>query len=183
LTRFVTKSEIRSFAEQLTISEQASVRKSAAVRSVLGSTFLSHSSKDIDLVAGSINLLEGHGGTVYIDEVDATLPPYTNEQTAAGLKDRITQCRKFVLLATDNSKDSRWVPWELGIADGKKAFANIAILPESNSTNDDDWGNWEYIGLYRKIVWGKFKGNQKDEFIVLNSKTNVGVPLRDWLKE
>jgi hypothetical protein len=182
LTRFLTKADIRSLAEGLTISEQVSVRKSAAERSASGTTFLSHSSKDADLVAGSIRLLEGHGAIVYIDEIDTSLPRYTNEETAARLKDRIAQCRKFVLLATDNSKESRWVPWELGFADGKKPSSSIAILPGSNATNDDTWGSWEYMGLYQKIVWGTFEGREKDEFMVLNSKTNVGIPLEVWLK-
>ena len=182
MTRFATKAEIRNFAAGLTITEKASLRKSATATTASGTTFLSHSSKDVDLVAGSIKLLESHGAKVYIDEVDPSLPPYTNEQTAAGLRERIGQCSKFVLLATDNSKDSRWVPWELGVADGKKPFSSVAILPESSTANDDKWGEWEYIGLYSKIVWGKFKGNTKDEFIVLNSRTNIGTPLRDWLK-
>lgn len=118
MVEFVTKAELRSFATKLTVTEQATLRKSLASRSLSGATFLSHSSKDDDLVVGAMRVLEGHGATVYADEVDPAMPPYTNEETANLLKQRIQQTRKFVLLASANSKESKWVPWELGIADG-----------------------------------------------------------------
>ena len=56
----------------------------------MGSTFLSHSSKDDDLVIGATRVLENHGARVYVDEVDPVMPPYTTEETANRLKRRMT---------------------------------------------------------------------------------------------
>ena len=95
---YVTREELRSYATDLSITEQASLRKSIHSRALAGSTFLSHSSKDKDVVIGASRVLEGHGGRVYVDEVDPDMPPYTNEQTAVLLKMRIAQAKRFVLL-------------------------------------------------------------------------------------
>lgn len=75
----------------------------------------------------AILVLEGHGAQVYVDEVDPEMAPYTNTETAAILKSRIRQSKKLVLLTSKNSKESRWVPWELGVADGYKDLGNIAV--------------------------------------------------------
>ena len=157
------------------------MRKSAQERSPEGATFLSHSSKDDDLVVGAIRILEGHGATVYIDKVDPELPPYTSEQTAATLKKRIEQTKKFVLLATKNSKESKWVPWELGIAAGKKGLDRIALFPAVDEQYDTSWTSWEYMGLYHRIVWGDLKGHEKPLWMVLDEKKNTAIPLSKWI--
>lgn len=86
------------------------------------------------------------------------MPSHTSEETAELLKKRIVECTRFVLLTSPNSKDSRWVPWELGVADGKKGIHKIAIFGASDSAGLDDWSSWEYMGFYPKIIWGKLQG-------------------------
>jgi hypothetical protein len=86
-----------------------------------------------------------------------------------------------VLLASANSKESRWVPWELGIADGEKGIDRIALFPASDDPYDQTWASWEYLGLYRRIVWGRMKGRTDPLWMVLDEKNNVGTPLRSWL--
>ncbi|WP_084182730.1 toll/interleukin-1 receptor domain-containing protein [Nevskia soli] len=180
MVQYVTKSELRNIAAQSTIIEQAQIRKSLTLDSTTTSTFLSHSSKDDDLVVGAIKVLRNHGANVYIDEVDPSMPPYTTEETAELLKSRIQHSKRFVLLASANSKESRWVPWELGIADGYKGTRGIALFPAVDSQSED-WASWEYLGLYRKIVWGEIRGRQGSLWMVLDTKRNTGTPLRDWL--
>lgn len=180
---YITKDELRGFAAQLNVNEQASVRKSASSRGPEGATFLSHSSKDQDLVVGAIRVLEGHGAKVYIDEVDPEMPPYTTEETAGLLKKRIGQTKKFVLLASENSKDSRWVPWELGVADGYKGLEKIALFPAANKSHEQAWASWEYLGLYRKIVWGDLQGYQKRVWMVLDEKKNTAIELGKWISQ
>ena len=99
-------------------------------------------------------MLESHGAAVYVDKKDGSLPPYTDKSTAKILKNRISESQKFVLLASEQSKDSRWVPWELGLADGYKGLGNVAIFPAVESKGRDAWTNWEYLGLYDRIIWG-----------------------------
>lgn len=181
MAEYVTRETLRDFARDLGASEAARLRKSAASRSLQGSTFLSHSSKDEDLVTGAIRVLENHGGRVYVDEIDPEMPPYTSEQTAALLKTRIRDTSRFVLLASKNSKDSRWVPWELGIADGVKSPSRIALFPASDTPHDKSWASWEYLGLYDRIVWGKLEGYTKSVWMVLDEKRNTATELSKWL--
>ncbi|MBV5324500.1 MAG: toll/interleukin-1 receptor domain-containing protein [Rhodospirillaceae bacterium] len=179
---YITKSELRNFANDLTFDARTTLRKSAKARSPAGATFLSHSSKDDDLVVGAIRVLEGHGATVYVDEIDPAMPPYTTRETAALLKTRIRQTGRFVLLASQNSKDSRWVPWELGIADGYKGMDSIAIFPAAENSYGQSWASWEYLGLYRKIVWGDHSDYDKRIWMVLDEKAYTATELSRWLR-
>jgi len=118
--------------------------------------FLSHSSKDQEALPAVIGFLKQHGANVYIDKADKDLPAKTSPETGAKLKERIDECRKFIVLVSDNSKDSRWIPWELGIADEMKAMPNVALLPDTQNQSNDDWVDQEYLGLYSRIVFTKF---------------------------
>ena len=118
---------------------------------------------------------------MYIDEIDPAMPPYTTEKTASLLKERIIGTARFVLLASENSKDSRWVPWELGIADGCKGIDGIALFPASDNSFEQSWASWEYLGLYRRIVWGDLKGYEKPLWMVLDQTRNTAIPLSRWL--
>lgn len=179
---YASRDDLLRFSAELSQTEQASVRKSAEDRNPDGATFLSHSSKDQELVVGAVRLLTGHGAKVYIDKKDPALPPYTSKDTAIGLKNRIQQSRKFVLLASKNSKDSRWVPWELGIADQAKGLGRVAILPTVETQTDVTWSSWEYLGLYDRIVWGDLQGQQKRVWMVLDERKNTATELSTWLK-
>lgn len=182
MVEYVTRGTLLRFADEISPIERAQVRKFAAGRSLQGSTFLSHSSKDDDLVTGAIRVLEGHGGKVYVDEVDPEMPPYTSEQTAALLKKRIRDTSRFVLLASKNSKESRWVPWELGVADGIKPAAHIALFPAADTAYDQSWASWEYLGLYDRIAWGNHADFDEPIWMVLNEKQNTATELSRWLR-
>ncbi len=178
---YITKSELLGFSAQIPLNEQVALRSTASSRSHFGATFLSHSSKDNDLIVGAIRILESHGATVYIDEIDPAMPPYTTAATAKLLKERISQSRNFVLLASKNSQQSTWVPWELGIADGDKGEGRIALFPAVDSQQDRAWASWEYLGLYNRIVWGNLEGYSKPLWMVLDERKNTAVELRAWL--
>ena len=181
MVEYITKAEMRGFAFSQSAGEQEAFKRAARTRSPVGATFLSHSSKDDELVAGAITILRNHGALVYIDSKDPTMPPTTSHITASKLKERIQQSGRFVLLATENSRESKWVPWELGAADGFKGVPNIAIFPAVESRSDFAWTKWEYMGLYRRIVWGRHKDYQKDIWMVLDHHNNTATELRRWL--
>lgn len=182
MVEYITRSEFRALADQIGPQERASLRKRAEDRSPSGATFLSHSSKDEELVDGAIRVLEGHGAYVYVDKKDPSLPPYTNKETAAALKAKINQSKKFVLLASENSKESKWVPWELGLADGYKQLDNIALFPAVEASNQAQWTSWEYLGLYDRIVWGKLTGEEGSVWMVWNHRRNTATRLSEWLR-
>lgn len=180
MARNVTIAELKGFSVNGAQATRDNVFKSLTSIS-RSSTFLSHSSKDKDVLPGAIQVLQNHGASVYIDEIDPEMPPYTSDETAALLKQRIAQTKRFVLLTTKNSKESRWVPWELGIADGAKGLSKIAIFPASDTAYDDSWVSWEYLGLYQRVVWGLLEGEPNELWMVLDKKANTAVPLRNWL--
>lgn len=143
--------------------------------------FLSYSSKDVDILAGVVKILENHGASVYVDRADNHIPETPSAETARILRDNIRYCRKLVVFVTPNSKGSYWVPWELGLGDGLKAHANVALFPASETGGSGSWSKVEYLGLYRRIILGTFKGEHKSQWMVHDHFTNIGTRLREWI--
>jgi hypothetical protein len=111
--------------------------------------FLCHSHKDRDLAEGLQVLLLEAGLDLYIDWQDPSMPDKPTRETAQRLQRRIITSDWFLFLATANSMSSKWCPWELGYADGKKPIDSIAIVP-THDTLGSYYGN-EYLELYRRI--------------------------------
>ena len=145
-------------------------------------TFLSHSSKDNDLVPGAVIILENHGGKVYVDLGDERLPQNPSVETAQILRNTVRDMRRFVLLISPNSKESTWIPWELGLADGQKGVPTVALFPVVQYTTETRWTEQEYLGLYRRIVWGKMEGHEKPLWMVYDHHTNTASTLSEWLR-
>ena len=118
--------------------------------------FLSHSMQDSEIVFGVMQLLKQLGYKVYVDWViDKKLSrEEVNSETAKILKSRMRQSRSLLYLATSNSSDSKWMPWELGYFDGIKPEC-IAVLPVLDSA-DSYFNGQEYLGLYPKVKKSRF---------------------------
>lgn len=110
--------------------------------------FLCHSHHDELLVKGVIALLQESGWKVYVDWADASMPATPTRETAARIKQKIVDLNFFLFLATSNSMTSRWCPWEIGYADGKKQIDKILIFPTIDGS--EIHGN-EYLQTYRRI--------------------------------
>ena len=110
--------------------------------------FLCHSHKDARLAKSVQAFLQSTGWEVYIDWDDSTMPDRPNQETASRIQGTIKDLNWFLFLATQNSMDSRWCPWEIGYADGVKPHDSILVIPTSDYTGTH--GN-EYLGLYRHI--------------------------------
>ena len=108
--------------------------------------FLCHSHKDESLAKGLQVVLKESGVDLYIDWQDNTMPDSPNSETANKIKAKIRSSNIFLYLATQNSRDSRWCPWEIGNADSSNK--KILIIPTSS-------GNYiygsEYLELYPRI--------------------------------
>lgn len=113
------------------------------------SAFLCHSHRDRDLAEGLVSLLTDRGLQLYVDWADSDMPEQPNAETAARIKNKIKELDLFFVLATANSLASRWCPWELGYADGVKAWERIIIVPTAERSGPI-YGN-EYIQLYRQL--------------------------------
>lgn len=177
MRHFATYDELKNFANR---AEARTLLKSAADQ--YGKTvFLSHSSKDHELLPGVVLILENHGGKVYVDEHDTELQGTDFQKTAGRLRDVVRACKKFVLFVTKQTKDSKWIPWELGLGDGNNKEHNVALFPAAEQYFDQTWSEQEYLGLYHRIIWGNFQ-DKEPEWLVLDHRNNTAVTLGYWLK-
>lgn len=140
-------------------------------------TFLAHSSNDIDLIKNIIRYFQKLGAKPYIDKDDMELPINTSPKTASTLIFSIEACNRFVVVVTDNSINSKWVPWELGVANSKKEYKDIAILPISSAKVNGDWKDNEYLGIYQQI-------RERDgKLIIYNPENEMTFSIDEWLEK
>ncbi|MEQ1730500.1 MAG: toll/interleukin-1 receptor domain-containing protein [Vicinamibacterales bacterium] len=161
--------------------DESAIRKSAAALTPDKNLFLSHSSADRKWLPGVMSLLSKHGARVYVDKEDGRLPTTPSPETARLLRVAVRSCRTFVLFVSKNTKDSVWIPWELGLSDGSRGESNVALLPVADTSSDQRWAEQEYLGLYQRIVWGKLRSSPDDQWFVHDHRDNTGIPLRDWI--
>ena len=139
-------------------------------------TFFAHSSDDIELIKKIIEYFYLLGAKPYIDKDDMELPEHTDIDTAKKLKSNIDVCKRFVLVVTDNSINSKWVSWELGLAGMLKTYENVAILPiESVNVSERFIGN-EYFGIYKQIRV------RDGELVIYNPENEKTTSINEWLK-
>ena len=179
MPEYVTIDAMKGLAPE---DEQQQRMLKAAASKVAKNTFLSHSSKDNELVPAALLILENHGGKVYVDLGDERLPQNPSLETAQILRNTIKELRRFVLLVSPNSKGSNWIPWELGLADGQKGQPAVALFPVVQYVSQTRWTEQEYLGLYRRVVWGKLKGYEKSLWMVYDHHADTAQPLSDWLR-
>jgi hypothetical protein len=182
---FATFADLTKRTNDLTLNEQRMIKAAAATRTAAKpkDTFLSHSSKDAAYLPGVIKLLEEHSASVYCDLDDKRMPEKPTPDTAAIIKQEIRKCVRLVIFITTNSKDSTWVPWELGIGDASLSPDNVALLPTAQLAGDQAWAKQEYLGLYRHIVWGRMEGESKDIWMVYDYRTNKAEKLSQWCRK
>jgi hypothetical protein len=138
--------------------------------------FLSHRhTEPAQLIEKVRGFFSTYGADLYLDWLDKGMPQVTNAETARRLKDKITDSSKFVILATPESIESIWIPWEIGLADRIKGLDCIAILPIVQDENQ--WDQREYYKLYKKIVC------INSTWQVAEPDNNVtGITLSTWLR-
>jgi len=160
---------------QESVSTYKAFSKSAAEVSV----FLSHSHKDKELVEGFINYLAVWGRIkVYVDWQDSDMPSATNHETARKIKKKIGELDYFVILATENALKSKWVPWEIGIADAIKPD-KIAVFPVADASGKFS-GN-EYLQLYPRLEVGTLQSGGNILAVFQPNQALSGISIRSWL--
>lgn len=140
--------------------------------------FLSHSSLDKKLVLTLVHLFNKAGYSVYVDWIEDTQldRKNVNKNTAQVLRNRMNGSRGLSYVATSNSTNSKWCPWELGYFDGKKR-GRCCILPIMDSST---FHGQEYLGLYPYIEYVRING-EKYDFWVRDQETGKYVILKYWL--
>lgn len=155
--------------------------------------FVSHKHEDLEDLKGLLGFLqETYGVRVYIDSQDPTMPRITSGKTALNIKDRINQCDKFILLATNGAIESKWCNWELGYGDARKYKRHIALFPmKPKGALNIDYKGLEYMEIYPSIVYydGSEKntnGNPIERGYYVRTEENDRsyiIPLGDWLRQ
>jgi hypothetical protein len=146
---YITENQLRTYANNLKYAQTTfSNVKSASVQAQV-TIFLSHSSKDRELAQGLVFYLGSLGISVYVDWNDSDMPRVTNRETAERLKVKIRENSLFMILATRNAMESKWVPWEVGIADQAKGEHAMLLIPVADASGRFEGA--EYLQLYRRV--------------------------------
>jgi hypothetical protein len=165
---YLRRYDLTNFSNKRYVIEAKEASTKAAV-------FLSHSSSDDEHVDRVILFFKEFDAVVYADDYDKSLPEPPNTTTASQLRNRIADTSRFVVLVSPNSRHSRWIPWELGIADGRMGIAPIAILPVTPSGDEEEWTKEQYFGLYPRIR------QHGEDWKVLDPRDNRAWNLKNWL--
>lgn len=162
-----------------TFSKSISLNENRESSSFDKQVFLSYRRKDKNYVKPIVDLLKSLGVNVYIDYLDDSLPDKPSDETAIILRNKIKKSDKFILMATPNSKESNWIPWELGLGDGFINYENVAILPIT--TYSDYWGEREYFSIYGYIKKAESRDKSKFDWAIFYPDRDP-IWLSNWLK-
>jgi hypothetical protein len=110
--------------------------------------FLCHSHLDKNLALGLQARLTQQGWNVFIDWQHTPLSGRPTSATVDTIQKAIQRCDWLIYLATKNSEQSRWCPWEIGYADGKKGRDTVVIVATTEA--NVIYGS-EYLSIYRQI--------------------------------
>lgn len=147
--------------------------------------FLSHSSKDMELIAGLKLILTDLGYSVYVDWNDKELDPdNVTTRTAEVLRERMKCCRSLVYAFSENASNSKWMPWELGYFDALRN-SRVAVLPISKTAKSGYKGS-EFVGIYHYIQIDKsgFTGKEAiwvhdgDKYVIFKGWLNGQNPIK-----
>jgi len=194
MKRILESGQFSNYREGVSL-DSASMEVANLYKSYFGKTtvFISHKHDDLEDLSGLIGFLEkNYNVKAYIDSKDSSMPSVTSGVTASKIKERIRQCDKFILLATDGAVESKWCNWELGYGDSQKfSSKDIAILPlKRKGYSDSSYKGNEYMQIYPYISF--YEGNEtyttggyvnRGYYVVTeDEKGNRTInPLRDWL--
>lgn len=155
--------------------------------------FISHKHDDLEDLKGILGFLQRtYDVKVYIDSQDPTMPKITSAQTALNIRERIKQCDKFILLATNGAIESKWCNWELGYGDAQKFKKHIALFPmKPKGASDGAYKGSEYMDIYPYISYFDGTETYTDKKPIPRgyyvrrheSDGNYITPLGDWFKD
>lgn len=110
--------------------------------------FISHKSEDMDVAKNVAELLKNNGIDVYLDSNDSGLQRATREGDAKKIVTCIERALSIsthiLVLVTEKTKESWWVPYEIGFSKkGKKSIASLLLKTVS--------GFPDYLEIEKKI--------------------------------
>lgn len=144
--------------------------------------FLSYNHKDLKLAQFVYNILKNkHGLSVYIDFNDPSFSrKIVDKKTAQTLCARLNSCKALVYIHSPNSKNSKWCPWEVGLASGLKDF-KCAIIPCVDES-DSEYVKQEYLTLYPEAIYKLAIDNTGPYFWVKPPEYHSYKPIDYWVE-
>ena len=148
--------------------------------------FISYSTNDMEYAFLTKKLLESmyvdnkkRGYKIYLDFEDALLDHNeVSENTAKRLASIIEKCKSIIYIHSQNSKLSKWCPWELGLGQGLKKPISILELVD----DEKSFVKQAYLEVYPTIERKKIKGKDEYIFWVYDRKNNKKyVNIRDYI--
>jgi hypothetical protein len=122
------------------------------------------------------NAINAMGFTVYVDWIeDAQLDrSQVNKKTAEKLRRRMDRSECLLYVSTQNSRESIWMPRELGCFDAKKG--RVGILPISNERTSDfpEYHGRECLGLYYYLTFAPRNHNKSNGGKGRKTRMNTG---------
>lgn len=142
--------------------------------------FLSYNHKDIVLAKAVYHELINQGISVYADFIDPTFKTIVDKTTALILCDRLADCKALAYIHTANASNSKWCPWEIGLASGLRDFKCLII--SAIERDDNEFIRQEYLLLYPFTSYSPDLNGNGPYFWVRTSKKGKSEKLIDWLK-
>lgn len=143
--------------------------------------FLSHSSAEPErILLGIFSMLKDRGLSVYVDKyTDPDLSPdRVTSKTAKVLRNRMRQSNVLLYVYSRHSKQSRWMPWELGFFDGLKG--KVGVIPVTRNQEEDFKGE-EYLNLYPYVDMTKIEDSHK-QTLRINRGLSTHARLDKWTR-
>ena len=168
------RSDARLFSSRLNESMVALERRAFSYEVTV---FLSHYHGDGVVLENVISELRRLGVNVYVDWNDENIPYVTSGETARRIKEKIRNCKKFILVATEAAIASKWCNWELGYGDAYKYRDHIAIMPIKESRDRIFTGS-EYLQIY-PIITNEYQYSLGNYYVEYQ---DTKISLKDWLQ-
>ena len=136
--------------------------------------FISHSYKDKEDADRLGQLFEAKGYKPFIDwqKTDLQDRSQMDADRAKVLRQVLKNCRFLVFIATSNSEESVWCPWELGIVDASTNGKCFIMPPLDDYLDSDDYKENEYLEIYKELSFDFLHGFLVD-----------GIPLNNVLSD
>ena len=143
--------------------------------------FLCHSSLDAKTILGLREYFTHFGFTTYIDWIDDHQLDRSkvDRETANLLRKRMQNSDCLLYASSDNSPDSKWMPWECGYFDGIKS--RVAICPISESATQslfEEYNKQEYLSLYPYLTNDLTQGTNKENLWIKESQNKYHKKLK-----
>lgn len=121
--------------------------------------FISHKQEDEEQALAIQNILSENGVEAYLDLLDQTISG-DGEKLTEHIKNKLRECTDIIVVLSNNTKKSWWVPFEIGMASEKDMpIANYLLSNEELPDYLEYWPRLKskkdvekYINIRRKVA-------------------------------